>query len=257
MQLIDTHCHLDVAEFDADRARVLQRARAAGVVAQVVPAIHRRGWPGLVALCRGEADLHPALGLHPVYLEQHRSEHLEELAVWVARERPVAVGEVGLDYFVTELDRERQQALFEAQVRIARAAGLPLLLHVRKSHDVVLATLRRLRFGHGGIAHAFNGSEQQARQFIELGFRLGFGGTLTYERARRIRQLAATLPLEAIVLETDAPDLAPASHHGERNAPEYLPQVVAALAALRGVEPALVAERTSANARALLGLVAR
>jgi len=253
MALIDTHCHLDVEEFDADRLEVLRRARAAGVDGIIVPAIHAAGWPGLIALCAGEPDLYPALGLHPVYLDQHRDGHLKDLERLIAETRPVAVGEIGLDFFLPELDRARQQALFEAQLAIARTAGLPVLIHARKSHDQVLATLRRIRVP-GGIAHAFSGSLDQARQYLDLGFCLGFGGMLTFERSRKIRALARALPLEAIVLETDAPDLTVAAHRGERNSPEYLPDVLAALAEVRAEDPALLAAATTGNARALLGL---
>ncbi|MEW6645774.1 MAG: TatD family hydrolase [Pseudomonadota bacterium] len=254
MELIDTHCHIDVEEFAADRAQVLTRARAAGVVRQVVPAIHQPGWEFLRALCRWEADLLPALGMHPIYLDVHRPEHLSELRSLLADEPPVAVGEIGLDYFVEGLDRAAQQALFEAQLRLAAEFALPVLLHVRKAHDEVLATLRRLRFSQGGIAHAFSGSRQQAEQYLDLGFKLGFGGTLTYERSSRIRALARELPLAAIVLETDAPDIVTAAHRGERNSPEYLPEVLAALAEVRGEEAAVLAAATTANARSVLRL---
>jgi TatD DNase family protein len=254
MELIDTHCHIDVEEFAADRAQVLARSRAAGVVRQVVPAIHQPGWEFLLALCRWEEELLPALGMHPIYLEVHRPEHLDQLRDLLASERPVAVGEIGLDYFVEGLDRAAQQALFEAQLRLAEEFALPVLLHVRKAHDQVLATLRRLKFSQGGIAHAYSGSAQQAEQYLELGFRLGFGGTLTYERSSRIRTLAQELPLEAIVLETDAPDIVTAAHRGERNSPEYLPEVLAALAAVRGEAPAYLAAATTHNARKVLRL---
>lgn len=254
MELIDTHCHIDVEEFAADRAQVLARARAAGVTRQVVPAIHQPGWSFLRSLCRQEADLLPALGLHPIYLAVHRPEHLEELRRLLADERPVAVGEIGLDYFVEGLDRAAQQTLFEAQLRLAEEFALPVLLHVRKAHDQVLATLRRLKFCQGGIAHAFSGSAQQAKRYLELGFKLGFGGTLTYTRSSRIRALAVALPLEAIVLETDAPDIVTAAHRGERNSPEYLPEVLAALAAVRSEDAASLAATTTANARAVLRL---
>jgi TatD DNase family protein len=253
MELIDTHCHLDVAEFDADRQLVLARARANGVTAIVIPGVTAPGWDFLWRLCAAEPGLYPALGLHPVYLDRHEAADLAALEALLAEHRPAAVGEIGLDYFVAQLDRERQQALFEAQLTLARDAGLPVILHVRKAHDAVLATLRRIRVP-GGIAHAYNGSLQQARQYIELGFKLGFGGMLTYERSRRLRQLAQTLPLEAIVLETDAPDLTVAQHRGMRNSPEYLPHCLAALADVRGESPEELALRTSANARAVLGL---
>jgi len=253
MELIDTHCHLDVEEFAADRLEVLGRARRAGVTGQVIPAIHAAGWPALMGLCQEEAGLYPALGMHPIYLAQHRPEHVVELRGLIERERPVAIGEIGLDYFVEALDRDRQQQLFEAQLKVARDYQLPVLLHVRKAHDQVLAALRRIRVP-GGIAHAFNGSMQQAQQYIDLGFKLGFGGTLTYDRALNIRRLATDLPLQAIVLETDAPDIPLASRRGERNSPEYLPEVAETLAQLRSVSVEEIAQATTANASALLSL---
>jgi TatD DNase family protein len=253
MELVDTHCHFDVAEFDADREAVLARSRRAGVTRMLVPAVDAAGWDKLLELCRREPGLYPALGLHPVYLDTHREEDLGALERRVAEAPPVAVGEIGLDYFVEGLDRDRQQRLFEAQLAIARGAGLPVILHVRKAHDRVLATLRRIRVA-GGIAHAFNGSVQQGEQYIDLGFKLGFGGTLTYERSNRIRRLAQELPLDAMVLETDAPDIPVAAHRGERNSPEYLPDCLAALAVARDAEPALIAEQTTRNACEVLGL---
>lgn len=253
MDLIDTHCHIDVEEFDADRDAVLARSRAAGVARMLVPAVLARGWRFLTDLCRREAGLLPALGLHPIYLDQHTDADVAALAEWIDRERPVAVGEIGLDYFVEELDRQRQQALFEAQLQVAREADLPVILHVRKAHDQILATLKRIRV-RGGIAHAYNGSLVQARQYIDLGFKLGFGGMLTYERSNKLRTLARELPLDALVLETDAPDLTVASHRGERNSPEYLPECLRALAEARGESPEEVAQATTRNAEQVLGL---
>jgi TatD DNase family protein len=253
--LIDTHCHLDVAEFDADREAVHERARVAGVAGIVVPAIHRDGWPRLLDYCASAPDLYPALGLHPVYLPQHRDGDLAALERAIADSRPLALGEIGLDYFVRELDRERQQAIFERQLAIARDAGLPVLLHVRRAHEQVLATLKRIRV-RGGIAHAFSGGTEEARRYLALGFALGFGGMLTFERSAKLRRLAALLPVEQIVLETDAPDLTVASHRGERNSPEYLREVLAALAEVRGAEPAELAALTTANARRVLGIPA-
>ena len=253
MDLIDSHCHLDVAEFDADRQAVVQRARASGVHGIVVPGVMAQGWHGLWALCEGEPDLFPALGLHPVYLDSHQASDIDRLGDWLTDHRPVAIGEIGLDYYLRELDRERQQVLFEAQLELAQDAGLPVILHVRKSHDQVLATLKRIRVP-GGISHAFNGSLQQAQQYMDLGFRLGFGGMLTYERSSKLRALARQLPAEAIVLETDAPDMVVSQHRGERNSPEYLPQVLASLAEVRGEAAVDLAAQTSANARAVLGL---
>ena len=255
MHLIDTHCHLDVADFDGDRAAVLKRARAAGVRDIVVPAVERATWPGLLAFCATDAGLHPALGMHPVYLDRHADAHLDDLATALEAQRPVAVGEIGLDYHVAADpdDRRRQRSLCAAQLDLARAAGLPVLLHVRKAHEDMLALLREACVP-GGIAHAFNGSLEQAQRYQELGFKLGFGGMLTFERSAKLRRLAAALPLAAIVLETDAPDLTVASHQYQRNSPEYLPEVLAALAEARGADPDELASVTTANARAVLNL---
>ncbi len=253
MELFDTHCHLDVEEFDADREAVLARARDAGVIRQVIPAIDAAGWDHLLAFCRGEEGLYPALGLHPIYSDHHRDEDLARLRLLLVSERPVAIGEIGLDYFIPNPDVEKQQAIFEAQLALAEEFRLPVLLHVRKAHDQVLQTLRRFKLV-GGIAHAFSGSLQQAEQYRALGFRFGFGGMLTYERSTRIRKLATELPLESIVLETDAPDMSPAAHRGERNSPEYLPQVVAVLAELRGLPVEQVARQTTMNAMQLFEL---
>jgi len=255
MHLIDTHCHLDVADFDADRERVLTAARTAGVRDIVVPGIERAGWPGLLALCASDDGLHPALGLHPVYLERHGEGDVAALQQALAEHRPVAVGEIGLDFHIAtdEQDRSRQRELCAAQLALAAAAGLPALLHVRKAHEDMLGLLRAAGLA-GGIAHAFNGSLEQAHEYLDLGFRLGFGGMLTFERSSKLRRLAAALPLEAIVLETDAPDLTVASHRYQRNSPEYLPEVLAALAEVRGADPGELAAATTANARAVLGL---
>jgi len=253
LEIFDTHCHLDVEEFDADRFDVLTRARRLGVCGMLVPAVDAAGWRGLLDLCAQEEDLYPTLGLHPIYLERHTEVDLEALATLVMQDRPTAIGEIGLDFFIPDPDRDRQQHFFERQLLIAREARLPVILHVRKAHDQVLATLRRLGI-RNGIAHAFNGSLDQARQYQELGFLLGFGGILTYEHSRKLRALAQALPLEALVLETDAPDLSPRQHRGERNSPEYLPYCLEALAEVRGDEPWRIAEATTCNARRLLGL---
>ena len=255
MDIIDTHCHLDVAAFNPDRATVLERARTSGVAGIVVPGIEACGWDDLSALCATAPDLFPAFGLHPVFTATHSNTDLDLLEARLANQRPVAVGEIGLDFYIKDADRERQQRLFEAQLVLARDAGLPVILHVRKAHDQVLATLKRVRVP-GGTAHAFNGSLSQAQQYIDLGFRLGFGGMLTYERSVKLRGLAQALPIEAMVLETDAPDMVVARHRGERNSPEYLPDCLAALAAVRGEPPAAVAARTTANAREVFGIAA-
>ncbi len=253
MELFDTHCHLDVPEFDDDREQILARCRASGIAHIVVPAITAGGWERLLQLCRNQAGLYPALGLHPVFIEQHRQADLLQLEQKLANEKPLALGEIGLDFFLSGLDRERQQRYFEAQLTIARQADLPVLLHVRKAHDQVLSCLRRITVP-GGIAHAFNGSLEQAKQYLDLGFKLGFGGTLTYARSAKIRKLAQQLPAAAIVLETDAPDMVVASHRGERNSPEYLTDILSALAEVRQEDPVKLAAQTTRNASEVLRL---
>jgi TatD DNase family protein len=193
--------------------------------------------------------------MHPHDAKKLDGAALAELREMAQQPRVVAVGEIGLDYFVRDLDRKRQQVLFESQLAVARAANLPVLLHVRRAHEQVLATLRRIPV-RGGIAHAFSGGIEEARRYLDMGFKLGFGGMLTFERSSKLRRLAATLPVESLVLETDAPDLTVAAHRGERNSPEYLPQVLAALAEVRQADPAELAAITTANAREVLGIPA-
>ena len=219
----------------------------------MVPGIHAEGWPKLLDICDRQADLHPALGMHPVYLDQHQDRDLEELERLIEQEKPVAVGEIGLDFFVRDLDRGAQQRLIEAQLALARDSGLPVLLHVRKAHDQVLSALKRTKV-IGGISHAFNGSLEQAKRYIDLGFKLGFGGMLTYDRSTKLRALACKLPLSAVVLETDAPDMTVASHRGQRNSPEYLPECLYALAEARNEPPAVIAAATTRNALEVLRL---
>jgi TatD DNase family protein len=255
MELIDSHCHLDVSDFDADRNAVLQRARQNGVSGIVVPGIAAAGWAGLWQLCRGASGLYPAFGLHPVFMQQHTAGDLPALQNTLEMHPAVAVGEIGLDFVVDGLNRQAQQTLFEAQLVIARDAGLPVILHVRKSHDQVLATLKRIRVC-GGICHAFNGSLQQASLYQTLGFKFGFGGMLTFDRSTKLRALAKALPAEFMVLETDAPDMTVMQHRGERNSPEYLPYSLAALAEVRDEDAEELARVTTANAYEVLNLAA-
>ncbi len=250
---VDTHCHVDVEEFDEDRDQVIERALSAGVTRIVVPSIGAFNWEAVHATTLRSPALFPAYGLHPVYADRHEDADLERLDAWLVEHPAVAVGEIGLDYYIEDADRERQRALLDAQLAIATRRNLPVLLHVRKAHDDVLSLLRR-HAPRGGIAHAFNGSLQQAERYIALGFRLGFGGMLTHPRSRHLRMLASRLPLEALVLETDAPDLTGARHRGQRNEPAWLPEVAEVLAELRGITVEEAAEVTTENALEVLGL---
>ncbi|MDH5573117.1 MAG: TatD family hydrolase [Gammaproteobacteria bacterium] len=253
MNIFDTHCHLDVEEFDSDRDAVLARCHAKGIQQILVPAVDRQGWDKLLTLCQQQTGLYPALGLHPVYIDKHQDSDLQQLEQYLADHQLCAIGEIGLDYFVEALDKQRQLQVFEAQLAIACNANLPVVLHVRKAHDQVLAILKKYKLS-GGFAHAFNGSLQQAQQYIDLGFKLGFGGTLTFERSSKIRARAKDLPLAAIVLETDAPDMVVAAHKGERNSPEYIIDSLEALAELRGMSKDEIARQTTANAQEVLRL---
>ena len=255
--MIDSHCHIDIDAFDERRIPLLARARAAGVEGFIVPGVDRLGWRGIVDLARHERGVYAAPGLHPMYLALHRHKDLDELKALAASGEVVAIGEIGLDYHVDGLDRHRQQDLFESQLRLAALFRLPVLLHVRKAHDQVLATLRRQHFAHGGIVHAFTGSLQQAQQFFEMGFLISICGTITYDRARKVRHIATSLPLEALAVETDAPDIPLAGRRGEDNLPEYLPEVVATLAALRGESVTAIARATHDNVALVLGLSSR
>jgi len=253
--LIDSHCHLDAPEFDHDRDAVIERARAIGVVDQIVPAITAQSWPKLRALCAERSGLHPAYGLHPMFLAEHRDEHLDALRALLEATRAVAVGECGLDFHVEGLDAQRQQFLFEEQLKVARDFDLPVIVHARKAVDAVLATLRRVG-GLRGVVHSFSGSEQQAEQLCKLGFHLGIGGPVTYDRAQRLRRNVATMPIEFLLLETDAPDQPDAFHRGERNEPSRLTLVRDCIAGLRAISPDALAAATSANAKRLFGLSA-
>ncbi|MFP5409476.1 MAG: TatD family hydrolase [Gammaproteobacteria bacterium] len=250
---IDTHSHFDAAEFDVDRDAEYARAVAAGVHVQVVPAVTRDNFAEVAATCARYPGCLPAWGLHPMYIAVHRPEHLADLRAQIEAQRPVAVGEIGLDFFVPELDRAAQEFFLVEQLKIAKEYDLPVLLHCRKANDELLKQLRKFKL-RGGIAHAFNGSPQQAAEFIKLGFKLGFGGAFTWPRANNLRRLAVDLPLEAIVLETDSPDISPVWIGRGRNAPGELPRIAATLAELRGLEVESVAEATTRNARELFRL---
>jgi TatD DNase family protein len=269
MVWIDTHCHLDAPEFDADRAAVRVAARAAGVAHCVIPAVEHSNFDTVRELAHAGGDSY-CLGIHPLCSPRAGPDDLLALSTYLQAHhgdpRLVAVGEIGLDYFVPELTqsplREQQEEVYHVQLKLARQFGLPVVVHVRRSADRVLKHLREIGKGGqawSGIAHAFNGSAVQAQEFIKLGFKLGFGGAVTYERALQLRHLAQTLPLESIVLETDAPDIPPHWLYTTvqerqdgmaqgRNAPGELPRIAAVVAALRGLSVEALAQATTYNA---------
>ncbi len=252
LQFIDTHCHLDAAEFGNRQADIVRDAAAAGVTQLIIPAVARDNFDAVRGLGERFPGCLPAYGIHPMYTGDARPDDLKALRDYLALPNTVAVGEIGLDFFIDDFDRERQEFFFVEQLKLAKEFDLPVLLHIRRAQDVVLKFLRQYKV-KGGIAHAFSGSRQQAEEFIKLGFRLGFGGAMTYSRATRLRELAATLPLESIVLETDAPDIPPDFlERGQPNKPEYLPRIAQTLADFRGMPLNEIARATALNAVSVL-----
>jgi TatD DNase family protein len=245
--LIDTHCHFDVDDFDADRAEVAARALAAGVDTIVIPGYIASHWPKMLQVCDSftQPRLLPVPGLHPCYVSQHEPAHLQQLErLLQTRPEIVAIGEIGLDYFLPELKlpelKEQQEFFFREQLRLAMMYHKPVVLHVRKAHAEAIAILAGMKFCEGGIVHAYSGGIEEAKRYVCMGFRLGIGGSLTYDQSKRLRAVVSDMPLEALVLETDAPDMIPMLHRlsgpgRTRNSPEYLPSVASAMSMLKGI----------------------
>ena len=252
MRYIDTHTHLDCPDFDADRDKVVGSAKSVGVERMLVMGITASNWDRLWQLVLSDQALSGAFGLHPIYLDQHRDEHIDQLehrlATLADHPQCCAVGEIGL-----ELDRERQQTLLEAQLRVASDFNLPALLHVRRAHAPMIATLKRFRLKRAGIVHAFAGSREEAREYIKLGFRLGLGGAATWPQAKRLRRTLGELPLSSLVLETDSPDMSPSFNAYQRNRPDLLPEICRQLAELRGETPEVLAQACFDNSCELFG----
>ena len=253
MYFFDSHCHLDDPRFDPVREGVLRRARERGVRELLIPGVSASTWERTRDCCAATAGIYRAYGLHPYFLAEHREEDLAALEVWLDREKPVALGECGLDFHRPDLDPARQTALFRAQLSMAKDFGLPVIVHARKALDRVTAELRKFS-GPGGVIHSFAGSEQQAARLLDLGFRLGIGANIQYTRAQRLRRVVASIPLEGLLTETDAPDQPGPNQRGRLNEPAYVADVAAEIAALRGLETRELAEITAANARQLFGL---
>lgn len=251
--LIDAHCHLDFPDFAADREAVIARARAAGVARFVVPATIRARWGEVLALGRRD-DVDVCLGLHPYFMDEHAAGDVEALGQ-ALDDHPwaVAVGECGIDARFTET-LEAQWRLFDAQLRLARSRRLPVVIHCVRANDQVAKRLRQLDLPSGGLIHAFAGSPEQARKFLDLGFRVGLGGAVTFDRARRLRRAVESLPDDGYVLESDSPDMPLAGHRGERNEPARVAEVCRAVARLRGQTVERVAEDSTATARRLFGI---
>ena len=235
VRLVDSHCHLDFSVFDEDRSVILQNCKKRSVQSIIVPGVQAGGWSNLLELCKQELMLYPALGLHPCFMQQHHPDDLLRLEDYCQSGELYAIGEIGLDYRSghacqkealkkDQTDREQQLFYFSAQLQLAEQYALPVLIHAVKSHQDVLTQVKQYP-SISGIIHAYSGSYEQAVEYLKLGFKLGFGGAYTYPRAKKLRALVSRLPLEAWVLETDAPDMSPESHYGQRNSPEYLPEI--------------------------------
>lgn len=255
IRLIDSHVHLDDGAFDPDRSAVIERARAAGVESMIVPGVDKGSWSRIDALRTSHPQIFAAFGLHPVFLRNHAPGDVDALPAWLEHHHAVAVGEIGLDFFVTDLDHDLQRQYFTAQLQIAKQRNLPVIVHARAALEEVSLTLRRIG-NLRGVVHSFSGSEQQAKSLWDNGFMLGIGGPVTYERARRLRRLVANMPIEFLLLESDAPDQPDASHRGQRNEPARIADILRCIAELRGESQEHIATATSDNARRLFSLPA-
>ncbi|MBF0612125.1 MAG: TatD family hydrolase [Magnetococcales bacterium] len=250
--MIDTHCHLDFPVFDADRQQVLERSVQAGVDQWVVPGVKLEDFQRIVDVKNKNISI--AFGLHPWFVEEQPQDALNQLAGWIERHSPLAIGEIGLDFMLPAATFPLQESLFVEQLRLSDHFRLPVLLHVRRAHDAALHLLKKVKPAAGGIVHAYSGSLQQAYGYLDLGFKLGFGGVVTHTNARRIRQVAKVVPQEGLVLETDAPDLPPTGWQGRRNEPANLLLIAQVLAQLRGGEVQEIVEITTHNACSILRL---
>ena len=251
-EMFDSHCHLDFEGFDFDRLLILDQCSQAGIKHICIPGVSAQTWPKLLSLISQSdslVSLYPALGLHPYYQDQHQHCHLDKMSHLLNQNKGLiyAIGEIGLDFALPNTDQKSQLFYFDQQLELAKQHRLPVIIHARKSHDRILQRLRKARLARGGIIHAFSGSMQQAEQYIDLGFKLGFGGGVTYERARKTRELARTLPLKAITLETDSPDMPLYGFQGQRNSPSQLPLIADTIAELRKISVAELIQQTTCN----------
>ena len=250
MHLIDSHCHLDFEQFDVDRDNVLSHCQQLGVKNIIVPAVTANYWSNLNSVCQSSDMLFPTLGLHPMFMAEHKPEHMKQLEELIDIYQPIAIGEIGLDFYLKGHDKAAQIELFSKQLKLAQQANLPVLLHVRKAHDQTLHLLKQTPV-KGGIVHAFNGSLQQAEQYQQLGFVFGVGGAITHPQATRLRSLINELPLTSLVLETDAPDMPLAGMQDQRNTPENIPTILNALAEIRLESRERIATVTTDNCKRL------
>ncbi len=251
MRLVDSHCHLDFPDFDDDRGELIERCHKIGIHNFVVPGVSAKNWDRLHQISLQHSEITPVYGLHPYFIDQHSPNDISQLEHLIKTLLPCAVGEIGLDYYDKNLDRVKQKTLFDSQLLLAEKYQLPVILHVRKAHDDVLAMFKHRNIC-GGIVHAFNGSEQQAKQYYEMGFLFGFGGVILNPNAKKIRRLIKSLPINSIVLETDAPDMVPVGSTFSRNTPLTIYNVAEAMAEIRSLTVDAIAEATTANVERVL-----
>jgi TatD DNase family protein len=256
-RFVDTHCHFDFPPFTGDEVPSIDRAARAGVDAIIVPAIEAAYFERVLDLARRHDALYAALGLHPIVIEHHLDEHLDRLdaVLQTAEKKLVAIGEIGLDLYRENPQFERQQTILDAQLRLAKRHDLPVILHSRRTHDKLAMHLKRIDLPRRGVVHGFSGSLQQAQRFIELGYHIGVGGTITYPRASKTRDVMARLPLSALLLETDAPDMPLNGFQGQPNRPEQAARVFTTLCELRPEPAAVIADALLENTRTLFGIM--
>ena len=253
MELIDSHCHLDDDRFDGRREDVIAQAAAVNVTRMVIPATTANRWEKVKQVCEGRDGLHAAYGLHPMFIEQHQASHLRELDEWLEREQPIAVGECGIDFYDSRIDEKWQLQLFTEQLQLANNHHLPVIVHVRKAMDEVISAVRKqARFG--GVVHSFAGSQQQAQQLYDAGFKLGIGATLSFERAQKLRRVVAAMPEDSLLIESDAPDQPGAAHRGELNEPAFIVDHLQTMAELRNCSVEDLAATLTRNTETLFNI---
>jgi len=253
MKLIDSHCHLDDDRFDERRQQVIAQAAAVNVTRMVIPATTANRWEKVKQVCEVHDGLYPAYGLHPMFIEQHQVNHLRELDEWLEREQPIAVGECGIDFFDSRVDEKWQLQLFREQLQLANNHHLPLIVHVRKAMDEVISLLRK-QAQFGGVVHSFSGSQQQAQQLHDIGFKLGIAATLSFERAQKLRKVVAAMPDDALLIESDAPDQPGANHRGQLNEPGFIVEHLQTMAELRNCGVEDLAATLNRNAESLFNI---
>ena len=255
MKLIDSHCHLDDDRYDNCREAVVTRARDNGITQIILPATTADRWQKVKQVAAMYDQIYAAYGLHPMFMSQHKRQHLQLLDSWIDREKPVAVGECGLDFFQSRDDENWQLELFQAQLNLARKHQLPVIVHVRKAMDQVISLLRKTKLECGGVIHSFAGSLQQARQLYELGFKLGIAATVDFERARKLRDVVAKIDAAALLLESDAPDQSGINHRGDLNEPAFIVEHFQTMAKLRGISEQCLSEIVNSNTQAVFSRI--